>query len=66
MRWKSKAAWAYLFNDSEPIAAEIWDIMGWEDTLPATHEAFQVSDSGGMNFHVDNGAGVDEKFGVLK
>jgi len=32
MTWRSKAAWAYLFKDSEPIAAELWAIMGWEDT----------------------------------
>jgi len=34
MTWRSKAAWAYLFKDSEPIAAELWAIMGWEDAAP--------------------------------
>ena len=29
MTWRSKAAWAYLSKDSEPIAAELWAIMGW-------------------------------------
>jgi hypothetical protein len=31
MTWRSKAAWAYLFKDSEPPAAELWAIMGWKD-----------------------------------
>ena len=97
MTWRSKAAWAFLSKDSEPIAAELWAIMGWEDaaagpsadallletghyllletgfylllefaSLPSTHEAFRVTDGGGADFHVSDGAGGDEIFGVLK
>jgi hypothetical protein len=63
MAWKSKAAWAYLFKDSEPIAAELWAIMGWEDA-DITYEVFQVSDSGGVPFQVDDGASGHENFEV--
>jgi len=34
--------------------------------LPGTHEAFRVTDGGGTDFHVSDGAGGDEIFGVLK
>jgi hypothetical protein len=41
MTWRSKAAWAFLSKDSEPIAAELWAIMGWE-ALGESYELFHA------------------------
>ena len=37
----NRIAWIYLHKDSEPIAAELWAIMGWE-ALGESYELFHA------------------------
>jgi hypothetical protein len=47
-------------------AGGLWAAVAPGPDLPGTHEAFRVTDGGGTDFHVSDGAGGDEIFGVLK
>jgi len=50
----------------QPIWQNVWDDGTGFTPVPATHEVFQVSDSGGVPFEVDDGASGHENFEVKK